>query len=140
MAAGTAAGRPLFTRGYVTVTRLVTPEDPVALQEWFDELEFGLEAYGHGEPRAVPEGGTPLVGFDLTTHEGHFMGRGHNRLLLFEDDGRAWVRAAGTWDPMPWALAGAYRLAGRDAQHAFWGQGADVHRSALHQLARMLAA
>ena len=34
-------------------------------------------------PRAVPEGGQPLVGFDLTTHEGHFTGAGHNRLLLF---------------------------------------------------------
>jgi hypothetical protein len=62
-----------------------------------------------------------VVGLDLTTHEGHFMGAGHNRLLLFTHEGRAWVRAAGTWDPMPWHLEQAYRRAGSDAQHAFWG-------------------
>jgi hypothetical protein len=87
----------------------------------------------------MPEGGTPVVGFDLTTHEGHFMGAGHNRLVLFEHGGRAWVRAAGTWDPMPWHLGRAYRIAGREAQHAFWGQG-DVGRlSLLHQLALRIA-
>lgn len=31
VAAGTAAGRPIFTRGYVTITALVTPDDP---QRW----------------------------------------------------------------------------------------------------------
>ena len=50
------------------------------------------------------------------------MGAGHNRLLLYVQDGQAWVRAAGTWDPMPWHIDQAYRRAGRDAQHAFWGQ------------------
>ena len=64
-----------------------------------------------------------MLAFDLTTHEGHFMGSGNNRLVLYEEDGRALVRAAGTWDPMPWHLDQAYRRAGRDAQHAFWGQG-----------------
>jgi hypothetical protein len=105
-----------------------------------DALEEGLARYGDGEPRAVPEGGEPIVGFDLTTHQGHFMGAGHNRLVLFEHDGRTWVRAAGTWDPMPWHLDRAYRIAGRDAQHAFWGE-RDVERlSMLHQLARRVAA
>ena len=28
VAAGTESGRPIFTRGYVTITRLVTPDDP----------------------------------------------------------------------------------------------------------------
>ena len=51
------------------------------------------------------------------------MGNGHNRLLLYTLDGRACVRAAGTWDPMPWHVDRAYRVAGREAQHAFWGQG-----------------
>ena len=83
----------------------------------------------------MPVGGEPLLAFDLTTHEGHFMGRGRNRLLLFEQGGRAFVRAAGTWDPMPWHLEQAYRRAGRDAQHAFWGQGAIEAQSMLHQLA-----
>lgn len=139
VAAGVDAGLPVFTRGYVTITTLVTPDDQAALRAWFAALEEGLAAHGDDEPRAVPEGGEPLVGFDLTTHRGHFMGNGHNRLLLYLHEGRAWVRAAGTWDPMPWHLDQAYRLAGQDAQHAFWGQGADERKSLLHQLARHLA-
>jgi hypothetical protein len=139
VAAGTESGRPIFTRGYVTITQLVTPDDPAALREYFEELEDGLARYGDDEPRAVPEGGTPIVGFDLTTHEGHFMGSGHNRLVLFEHEGRTWVRAVGTWDPMPWHLDQAYRIAGREAQHAFWGQGGVERLSMLHQLARRIA-
>jgi hypothetical protein len=139
VAAGTDSGRPIFTRGYVTITTLVTPDDPEALAAYFATLEEGLARYGDHEPRAVPEGGTPLVGFDLTTHQGHFMGNGHNRLLLYELDGVAWVKAAGTWDPMPWHLDRAYRVAGRDAQHAFWGQGEVQRLSMLHQLARQIA-
>ncbi len=135
VAAGTEAGRPIFTRGYVTITQLVTPDDPQALAAWFAALEDGLARWGDDEPRAVPEGATPLVGFDLTTHRGHFMGRGHNRLLLYTDGGRAWVRAAGTWDPMPWHVEKAYAMAGKDAQHAFWGQGGVASLSLPHQLA-----
>ena len=139
VAAGTRSGRPVFTRGYVTVTSLVTPDDPRALHDWFDALEDGLARYGGDEPRALPEGAEPVVGFDLTTHAGHFMGSGHNRLLLYTHEGKAWVRAAGTWDPMPWHLDTTYRLAGRDAQHAFWGQGGDEAMSLLHQLAGRIA-
>jgi hypothetical protein len=139
VAAGTETGRPAFTRGYVTITDLVTPDDPEALRTWFAALEDGLARYGKDEPRAVPEGAEPVVGFDLTTHAGHFMGRGHNRLLLYTLDGRAYVRAAGTWDEMPWHLDRAYRVAGRDAQHAFWGQGGVERLSLLHQLARRIA-
>ena len=135
VAAGTESGRPIYTRGYVTITRLVTPDDPAALRTYFDELESGLAEYGEDEPRAVPEGGEPVVGFDLTTHEGHFMGAGHNRLILYTHEGRAWVRAAGTWDPMPWHVDQAYRRAGRAAQHAFWGEGGVARLSMLHQLA-----
>lgn len=139
VAAGTASGRPVFTRGYVTVTTLVTPDDPDALAAWFDALEQGLARYGEDQPRAVPEGGEPLVGFDLTTHRGHFMGNGHNRLLLYTLDGQAYVRAAGTWDPMPWHIERAYKLAGKEAQHAFWGQGERAELSLLHQLAHRIA-
>jgi hypothetical protein len=135
VAAGTGSGRPVFTRGYVTITQLVTPDDPAGLDAWVGDLEDGLARYGTDEPRAVPEGGQALVGFDLTTHEGHFMGAGHNRLLLYTHNGEGWVRAAGTWDPMPWHIEQAYRVAGRDAQHAFWGQGNVVAQSMLHQLA-----
>jgi hypothetical protein len=139
VAAATDSGRPMFTRGYVTITTLVTPDDPQALHAWVDALEAGLAAYGDQEPRALPEGGEPVVGFDLTTHEGHFMGAGHNRLLLYTLDGQAYVRAAGTWDPMPWHIDQAYRRAGQTAQHAFWGQGGVERLSMLHQLAAAIA-
>jgi hypothetical protein len=65
-----------------------------------------------------------------------FMGSGHNRLLLYTDAGRAWVRALGTWDPMPWHVDQAYRHA---AQHAFWGEGNVERLSMLHQLAKRIA-
>jgi hypothetical protein len=139
VAAGTESGRPIFTRGYVTITRLVTPDDPAALRTYVDELESGLAQYGDNEPRAVPDGGDPVVGFDLTTHEGHFMGAGHNRLILYTHEGGAWVRAAGTWDPMPWHVEQSYRRAGRAAQHAFWGEGGVARLSMLHQLAQRIA-
>jgi hypothetical protein len=133
--AGSAFGRPVFQRGYVTVTSLVTRADEPALRLYFDELEDGLANFGYNEPRAVPEGGEPILGLDLTAHEGHFMGHGKNRLLIFRHDGRDYLRAAGTWDPMLWHVASMYALAGREAQHAFWGDGAVVPRSMLHQLA-----
>ena len=139
VAAGTAAGWPVFTRGYVTVTELVTRAEPAALAKWFAELDEGLRNRGRSQAGAVPEGGTPVLGFDLTTHEGHFMGQGHNRILLFHHEGRAWVRTAGTWDPMPWHLDRAYRLAGEETQRAFWGEGGIEHQSMLHQLARRVA-
>jgi len=123
----------------VTITRLVTRDDESALREYFGELEDGLASFGSDEPRAVPEGGEPLLGFDLTTHKGHFMAHGKNRLILFRHDGRDYLRAAGTWDPMPWHAATAYELAGREAQRAFWGDGAIVDKSMLHQLAIAVA-
>ena len=139
VAAGTDTGRPVFTRGYVTVTQLVTRDDPDALRAYFDALEDGLARYGDDEPRAVPEGGSPFAGLDLTRRTGHFMGSGHNRLILFEHEGRGYVRAAGTWDPMPWFLDRAYSLAGSEAQHAFWGEGGVERLSMLHQIALAVA-
>ena len=102
-----------------------------ALRNWFDALEAGFQE--HGEGRVLPEGAEPVVGFDLTTHAGHFMGSGHNRLVLFTLDGKAYVQAAGTWDPMPWHVDKAYKTAGSEAQHAFWG--ADDERSMIRQIA-----
>ncbi len=139
VAAGTGAGWPMFTRGYVTISGLVTPEDPVALRAYFDAVDQGMREYGHDEPSVLPYAATPLVGFDLRTHAGHFMGSGHNRLLLYTHDGRVWVRAAGSWDPMPWHIDQAYQVAGREAQHALWGEGNNVPQSMLHQLALQVA-
>lgn len=68
------------------------------------------------------------------------MGRGNNRLILYRHDGRAWVRAAGTWNPIPWHLDRVYRVAGREApQHAFWGECGRERQSTLHQLAVAVA-
>ena len=140
VAAGTDSGLPIFTRGYMTVTQLVTRDDPDALSAYFHELEDGLARYGDGEPRAVPDGGAPVAGLDLTTRTGHFMGHGHNRLILFEHEGGSYVRAAGTWDPMPAFLDPAYAVAGSEAQHAFRGAGGVARPSMLQQLARAVAA
>jgi len=139
VAAGTSAGAPVFVRGYVTITRLVSRDDPGELTAYLQDLEDGLARFGEDEPPAVPEGAEPILGFDLTTHEGHFMGVGRNRLVLYEHEGGAWVRAAGTWERMPWHLQAAYRVAGREAQHAFWGQGGDERRSMLHQIGLALS-
>ncbi len=138
VAAGTDKPVPVWTRGYVTITSLVTPDDPKALHDWFEALEDGMEKYGDG--RIVPEGAEPIVGFDLTTHRGHFMGSGHNRLVLYAHEGKTWVKAAGTWDPMPWHLDKAYHIAGEEAQHAFWGARDDEALSMLHQLANQISA
>jgi hypothetical protein len=138
VAAGTEAGRPVFQRGYVTITRAASQEDPDDLRAYVDDVNDGLAR--NGEEPALPEGAEPIFAFDLTCHEGHFMGRGNNRLLLYEQDGRTLVRAAGTWDAMPWHIAGAYALAGREAQHAFWGQGQIEQLSMLHQIAERLRA
>ncbi|MDO8186380.1 hypothetical protein Q5424_08925 [Conexibacter sp. JD483] len=134
VAAQPAEKTPVYTRGYVTITRLVTHADPEPLAAYMAELNEGMARIGRDEPQPLPDGATPLVGFDLTTHAGHFMGAGNNRLLLYVQDGQAYVRAAGTWDDMPWHLDQAYRLAGADAQAAFWGEG-DPQESMLHQLA-----
>ena len=137
--AGAGAGRPVFTRGYVSVTRLLSAQEPEALRAYVDEVNAALAAFGRDEPPAVPGGAEPVLALELTTHEGHFMGASLSRLVLFEEGGRAWLRAAGTWDPMPWHLDQAYRRAGRDAQHAFWGSpthGDPEELSMLHQIAR----
>jgi hypothetical protein len=55
-------------------------------------------------------------------------------VLLYESQGAAWLRAAGTWDEMPLPLDQAYRRAGRSAQARFWGHG-EEDTSMLHQIA-----
>lgn len=133
------AKAPIFTRGYVTITRLLTHADPQPLRAYADELNEGMARIGRDEPQPVPDDATPLVAFDLTTHAGHFMGSGNNRLLLYTQDGKAYLRAAGTWDDMPWHLDQAYRYAGEEAQHKFWGEG-ELEQSMLHQLAQRAGA
>jgi hypothetical protein len=131
---------PTFLRGYVTVNRVVGLDGGSdAIGPYADEINELMVRVGRDQPPPFPPGCTPLVSIELTTHEGHFMGRGRNRLLLFEQDGQAFLRAAGSWDDMPISLDTAYRTAGRHAQQAFWG---DEHpnSSMLHQIAQHVAA
>jgi hypothetical protein len=113
---------PAILRGYVTVTRFFThDEHPDDLAHYAARLSELMVRYGRDEPPAYPPGCTPLAVICLDTHAGHFMGRARNRLLAYELDGQAYLRAAGTWDDMPVTLEQAYRSAGRKAQQAFWG-------------------
>jgi hypothetical protein len=135
---GRASTSPQRREAAERITTLVSGADPAALTRYIDELNDGLARFGRDEPPALPSGAEPVLAFDLTTPEGHFMGRSKNRLVLFEEQGRSYVRAAGTWDPMPWHIDQSYRRAGRDAQHAFWGQGADPGESMLDEIALRL--
>ena len=130
---------PAVLRGYVSVTRLFTREDNAdELAHYAGRLSELMVRYGRDQPPAFPPGCTPLLALCLDTHEGHFMGRGRNRLLVYELDGKAYLRAAGTWDDMPVTLESAYRNAGRKAQEAFWGD-ERPESSMLHQIARRTA-
>ena len=119
---------PVFTRGYVTATGLHTEPDAIVER-------LGRAALD--EP-ALPEGATPRLLLELTTHEGHFLGPAVSRLVVWEEDGAAFIRDVGEWDPLPAHLAVPFRLAGRAAQVAFWGGGAP-EASMLHQLALVVA-
>jgi len=117
---------PVFTRAYVTATRRL--EAP-------DEIQAALaDARANLPEPPLPAEATPRMLLELTTHEGHFLGPAISRILLYEDARGAWVRDIGSWDPLAWHLAAPFRLAGRAAQHAFWG-GGDPSQSMLHQLA-----
>ena len=130
---------PAILRGYVSVSRLLTrDEHEEELDAYAARLSELIVRFGRDEPPAYPEGCTPLLALCLDTHEGHFMGRGRNRLLIYELDGQAYLRAAGTWDDMPMTLEQVYRSAGRRAQQAFWGD-ERPESSMLHQIARRTA-
>jgi hypothetical protein len=118
---------PIFTRAYVTCTE-VHLEGP--------ELERAAAALGERVSEALPPGATPLAFLQLTSHRGHFLGRAHSHLLVYEDGGGAFVRDVGCWDPLPAHLSAAYATAGREAQQAFWGPEPE-DLSMLAQLARV---
>jgi hypothetical protein len=124
---------PMFTRGYVTVTRLLDRSDQPALEAYIAQINATLAERDHGEA-AVPEGASPALVVELTTHAGHFIGNAISRLVLYEDDGKAYLRDVGSWDPMPWYIRLPYHVQGEKAQHAFWGLGSP-RQSMLHQIA-----
>jgi hypothetical protein len=117
-----------FTRGYVTCT---------AVETGGPGLERAVGA-AEGEVQALPPEAEPIAFVELTTHQGHFMGRGVSRLIVFAKDGRAYVRDVGSWDPLPPHLALAYAAGGHSAQVAFWGAD-DVEGGMLAQLALVTA-
>jgi hypothetical protein len=128
---------PVFTRGYVTITTLVTADDPDARDAWVADVRRGFGARPD-EQAPIPDGAHVHAGFDLTCHEHHFMGNAKNRLVLYSLDGRSHLRAAGTWDPMQPHLAQLYDRVGRYSQHAFWGM-ESPSESMLHQIADHVA-
>ncbi len=109
---------PVYTRAYVSCTAVHGEGDP-ELAAYVEGVDAALRA--HGEDGAVPKGARPLLAVELTTHEGHFLGRAVSRLIAFADERGSWVRDVGSWDPLPWHLAQAYAVAGERAQAAFWG-------------------
>ena len=123
---------PVTTRGYVTATAVWREGDPV--------LAPSIEALAATSGEAVvPPGGRPLAHIELTTHDGHFLGRAISHVVVGAyPSGRGWVRDVGEWDPLPVAQAAAHRGGGEAAQHAFWGPD-DPERSMLVQLARVTA-
>jgi hypothetical protein len=130
---------PAILRGYVSVSRLLSrDEDAEALDAYAARLSELMVRFGRDQPPAFPPGCTPLMALCLDTHAGHFMGRGRNRMLMYDLDGQAYLRAAGTWDDMPVTLEQAYRSMGRKAQEAFWGD-ERPESSMLHQIARRTA-
>jgi hypothetical protein len=128
--AGAGTRHPVITRGYVTATRVSDGGDPEALAAAVARLEAGLADVGG----AVPAGQSPVAVVELTTHEGHFIGPAISHLLLTTGPEGGTLRDVGVWEPMAFPQRTAYRLGGRAAQHAFWGEAAESG-SMLHQFA-----
>ncbi|MCW2998022.1 MAG: hypothetical protein JWN65_1571 [Solirubrobacterales bacterium] len=128
---------PIFTRGYVTCTTLHVRggHAEAGLGAAVADLgeRFAAGAGAEAAPPLVPEDADPLALVVLTTHEGHFLGRGASHLLAWRDPRGAWIRNVGAWDPLPLHLAAAYAAAGREAQRDFWSPG-PPDRSMLVQL------
>jgi hypothetical protein len=118
---------PIFTRAYVTCTDVQLEGEP---------LERAARALDEHVTEALPEGATPIAFVQLTSHRGHFLGRAHSHLLVYEHGGEGFIRDVGCWDPLPAHLSAAYATTGREAQQAFWGPEPE-DLSMLAQLARV---
>jgi len=124
---------PVITRGYVTATGLSDRSDPAALASAVARIDRGLASGATGP--VIPGGHDPVAVLELTTHAGHFIGPAVSHLVLSTGpDGVGALRDVGAWEPMAFPQRAAYRLGGREAQHAFWGEAADAN-SMLHQFA-----
>jgi len=103
---------PMFSRAYVSCTELHLDGEP---------LERAARALAAHVDEALPDGATPRAFLQLTSHRGHFLGRAHSHLLIYERGGEGLIRDVGCWDPLPAHQSAAYAAAGREAQQAFWG-------------------
>ena len=125
---------PVFTRGYVTCTTAALAPGG-ELDDAVADLAVRYHRGADAETRPIlPAGAEPLALVVLTTHRGHFLGPALSQLLVWRDDGGAWIRDIGAWDPLARHLSAAYRAAGRVAQRQFWGP-EPAERSMLAQLA-----
>jgi hypothetical protein len=120
---------PIFTRAFVTCTALHRRGAPLA---------GALAELAERVPDALPDGGQARVLIRLSSHRGHFLGRAHSHLIVYEHDGAGYIRDVGCWDPLPAHLGAAYAAGGRDAQASFWGPEPE-ELSMLAQLARVTA-
>jgi hypothetical protein len=127
---------PRFTHGYVTCTALhARGVGDSSVDEAVAELDRRYrEAAGPAARPLLPPDAEPLALVELTTHEGHFLGRARSHLLLWRDAGGAFIRDVGASDPPPEHLAATDAVAGPDAQEDFWGPARPAH-SMLAQLA-----
>jgi hypothetical protein len=127
--AGVVERAPVFTRAYVTCT---------GVHRGARDLAAEVRGLRTAVPEALPDAARAIALVKLTTHRGHFLGRGISHLLVYEHDGAAFIRDIGCWDPLPAHLAVVYETVGREAQVAFWGpEPAEV--SMLAQLAAVTA-
>jgi len=129
---------PVYGRAYVTCTA-VHGAGTNHLARYTEAVNERLAARASEGEIAVPAGATPLLAVELTTHAGHFLGAGVSRLIAFEQDGAAFVRDVGSWDPLPWLLQRVYDSAGERAQAEFWGPERPAG-SVLAQVSRVSAA
>lgn len=129
---------PVYQRAYVTCTAVHEAATP-GLARYAESVNEQVSVRADGGASAVPEGATPLLAVELTTHAGHFLGAAVSRLIAFEQDGRAFVRDVGSWDPLTWPLQRAYDAAGERAQAEFWGPERPAG-SVLAQLSQVSAA
>ena len=125
LAARVTPRTPVFTRAYVSATRVLSrADDEAELDAHLERIAAGMAAAeAAGDVRPMPPGARAHTLVELTTHRGHFLGRGISRFLLYELNGQAFARDIGSWDPLPPHLAALYRMGGARAQRAFWGEG-----------------
>ena len=122
VAAGTEAGRPVFQRGYVTITRAASKEDPDDLRAYVDDVNDGLAR--SGERARGSRGRRPGLRLRPDAPRGPLHGsRQQPACSCTSRTGARSCARRGRGRRCPGTSRAPTRCAGREAQHAFWGQG-----------------